>query len=142
MGDNSKQQHCATWRLAATCRTNSTWPTPSRRSNAVESLVLNILTHFVLLAADPDVPATRAEIVAWNVALRRRISPSMRGRLDIGGPWRDALRIAEARLASWDQGKASAVARLHGTPCLFAAADFGTDDDLAAAGMPARIQLT
>jgi hypothetical protein len=66
----------------------------------------------------------------------------MRGRLDIGGLWRDALRIAEARLASWDQGKASAVARLHGTPCPFAAADLGTDDDLAATGMAARIQLT
>ena len=34
-----------------------------------ESLVENILTHLVLLAADPDAPATRgwiAEITAWN----------------------------------------------------------------------------
>ncbi len=112
--------------------------------HAVESLLENILIDLVLLAADPDAPATRgwiAEIVAWNVALRRRISPSMRARLDIDILWRDALRIAEAKLASWDQGKAGAITGLHGTPCPFAASDFGTDDNFAATVMAAQIQF-
>jgi len=112
--------------------------------HTVESLVENILTHLVLLAADPDAPATRgwiAEIVAWNVTLCRRITPSMRGRLGIDTLWRDALRIAEARVASWDQGKAATVARLHGTTCPFGASDFGSDDDLAVPRLVARIEL-
>jgi hypothetical protein len=112
--------------------------------HAVESLAENILTHLVLLDADPDAPAARgwiAEIVAWNVTLRRRISQSMRNRLDIDALWGDALRIAEARLASWDEGKAAAVTRLHGTPCPLAASDFGAEA-LAPREAAARIQLS
>ena len=67
--------------------------------HTVESLVENILTHLLLLAVDPDAPATRgwiAEITAWNLTLRRRISPSMRSRLDMESLWRDAIEIAAA----------------------------------------------
>ncbi len=111
--------------------------------HTVESLIENILTHLVLLAADPDAPATRgwiAEVTAWNITLRRRISPSMRTRLDMGSLWRDSLEVAAAKLASWNEDKAAGVARLRGTPCPYTAADFPSAglDVLDAA---ARIQI-
>ena len=82
--------------------------------HAVESYVENILAHLVLLSADPDAPAARgwiAEVTAWNVTLRRRISPSMRSRLDIESLWRDALEVAAAKLAGWNEDKAAGVVR-------------------------------
>ena len=111
--------------------------------HTVESLIENILTHLLLLAADPDAPATRgsiAEVTAWNVSLRRRISPSMRSRLDTESLWRDALEVASAKLAGWNDGKAAGVARLRGTPCPFAAADLPSAQ-LDVLGAAARIQI-
>ena len=87
--------------------------------HTVESLIENILTHLVLLAADPDAPATRgwiAEITAWNLTLRRRITPSMQARLDVPSLWRDSLEVAAAKLAGWDEDKAAAVTRLREAP--------------------------
>jgi hypothetical protein len=95
--------------------------------HTVESLIGNILIHLVLLATDPDAPAKRgwiAEITAWNLTLRRRISPSMRLRLDMGALWCDALEVAAAKLAAWDDDKAAAATRLNGTPCPFTSAEF------------------
>jgi hypothetical protein len=95
--------------------------------HTVESLIGNILIHLVLLAIDPDAPAKRgwiAEITAWNLTLRRRISPSMRLRLDMESLWRDALEVAAARLAAWDDAKATAATGLNVTPCPFAPAEF------------------
>jgi hypothetical protein len=95
--------------------------------HAVESLIGNILVHLVLLWADPDAPAARgwvAEITAWNLALRRRMSPSMQSRLAMASLWRDALEVAAAKLAAWDEGKATAVTGLDGTACPFAAQEF------------------
>jgi hypothetical protein len=111
--------------------------------HTVESLIENVLTHLVLLAADPDAPATRgwiAEVTAWNVTLRRRISPSMRSRLEMEGLWRDALEVAVAKLAGGNEDKAAGAARLRGTPCPFTATDFPSAglDVLDAA---ARIQI-
>jgi hypothetical protein len=96
--------------------------------HAVESLIENILVHLVLLWADPDAPAARgwiSEITAWNVALRRRISRSMRSRLGLESLWHDALEVVTAKLAAWDEDRAAAVrSALIGTPCPFAAEDF------------------
>ena len=81
--------------------------------HTVESLIENILTHLVLLAADPDAPATRgwiAEVTAWNVTLRRRISPSIRTRLDMESLWRDVVG-GRGREAGWLEWRPS---RRHG----------------------------
>jgi hypothetical protein len=107
--------------------------------HTVESLVGNILAHLILLWADPDAPAARgwvAEITAWDLTLGRRISPSMRSRLDMASLWRDAQKIAAAKLAVWDEGKAAAVTGLVGTACPFAVqeiplADLGILDAVA-----------
>ena len=88
--------------------------------HTVESLVETILVHLILLWADPDAPAARgwiAEIAAWDAALRRRTSPSMRSRLDLASLWREAQRLATLKLAVWDEAKSAAVARLAGTGC-------------------------
>ncbi len=95
--------------------------------HTVESLVGNILSHLLLLRADPDAPAVRgwiAEVTAWNLTFARRITPSMRSRLAMDSLWRDAVAVAAARLAVWDQAKSATVARLHETTSPFAAADF------------------
>ena len=79
------------------------------------------------------------EITAWNVTLRRRISPSMRARLDMASVWRNALEIAAAKLAVWDESKAASVSRPGDTPCPFTAADVTSDrPDIPAAA--ARIR--
>jgi Domain of unknown function DUF29 len=75
--------------------------------HTVESLVENILTHLVLLAADPDAPATRgwiAEITAWNLTLRRRITPSMQAR----------FAVALARFAGGRRGETCRLGRRQG----------------------------
>jgi hypothetical protein len=90
---------------------------------AVESLAGNILIHLVMLWADPDGPAIRGwrgDIAAWRVALRRRLSPSMVGKIDMNALWRDAVEVACARPSDWDGGKAvQAKAKLDGFPCPF-----------------------
>jgi hypothetical protein len=96
--------------------------------HAVESLIENILIHLLLLWADPGAPATRgcvAEITAWDVVLRRRISSSMGAKLNFGSLWNDASDVVVAKLATWDQAKAAAVrASLAEIPCPFTAMDF------------------
>jgi hypothetical protein len=95
--------------------------------HTVESLIGNILTHLLLLWADPDAAAVRgwiAEITAWNLTLGRRITPSMRSRLDADSLWRDAVEVAAAKLAVWDQAKSATVAGLHESASPFSAADF------------------
>ena len=95
--------------------------------HAVESLIENILIHLIFLAAEPDAQAARrwiAEVTAWNGTIRRRISPSMRSRLNMPSLWQDAIDVAAAKLAERDEAKAAAVAKVHDVPCPFAAADF------------------
>jgi len=105
--------------------------------HTVESLSDNIMAHLLLLAADPDAQAVRGwmvEITAWDVTLRRRISPSMRARLDMASVWRNGLELAAAKLAVWDESKAAAVSDLGGASCPFTAAEFASDTrDVAAA---------
>ena len=110
--------------------------------HTVESLIENILVHLLLLWADPDAPATRgwiAEIAAWDGALGRRISPSMRSRLEMAPLWRQAQKVASLKLAVWDEGKSAAVGGLSDSPCPLSAQDFPlADTDVQAA--VARIQ--
>ena len=110
--------------------------------HTVESLTDNIMAHLLLLGADPVAQAVRGwmtEITAWNVTLRRRISPSMRARLDMELAWRNGLELAAAKLAEWDESKAAAVSGLGDKPCPFTASDFASDSlDIPAA--TARIQ--
>jgi hypothetical protein len=105
---------------------------------AVESLAGNILVHLILLWADPDAPSIRGwrgEIAAWRVALRRRVSPSMHGRVDMEGLWRDAVTVACARLSDWDVEMAvRAEAALAGVHCPFDLASLGGEPfDVSAA---------
>ena len=98
--------------------------------HTVESLTDNIMAHLLLLAADPDARSVRGwmtEITAWEVTLQRRISPSMRARLDMASVWRNGLKVAAAKLTEWDENKAAAVSSLRDTPCPFTAADFAAD---------------
>ena len=90
---------------------------------AVESLIENILVHLILLWADPAAPSVggwRGEITAWRVAVRRRITPSMRRKIGMDELWRDALTIGCAKLAAWDETKAAAArTTLTGSHCPF-----------------------
>jgi hypothetical protein len=99
---------------------------------AVESLIENILVHLILLWADPDAPAVggwRGEIVAWRVAMRRRITPSMRSKIGMDDLWRDAVTVACAKLAAWDETKAEAARSvLAGSNCPFDLAMLGTEE--------------
>ena len=111
--------------------------------HTVESLIENILAHLVLLSADADAPAARgwiAEVTARNVTLRRRISPSMRPRLDMESLWRDSLEVAAAKLAGSNEDKAAGVARLRGTSCPFTVTDFPSAE-LEVRDAAARIQI-
>ena len=111
--------------------------------HSVESLIENILSHIVLLWADPDAPARRgwiAEIAAWDLAIQRRITPSMRGRLDFDSLWEAALRLATTKLAVWDEDKAAlAQATLSAMECPFMAKDFPMTNDAIASAV-SRIQ--
>ena len=88
---------------------------------AVESFIENILSHLILLWAEPHSPAARggrAEVTAWHVSLRRRVTPSMRTAIDLDRLWRDAVIVACAKLASWDETTAArAAAALGGLAC-------------------------
>ncbi len=90
---------------------------------AVESLLRNILVHLILLWADPGVPPTfgwRGEITTWNDELVRRLSRSMRSKLDLQSIWRSAVRVGCAKLADWDEAKAVAArVALTGSECPF-----------------------
>jgi hypothetical protein len=94
---------------------------------AVESLIGNILVHLILLSADPDTPSIRGwrgEITAWRLAVRRRISHSMRTKIGMDEIWQDAVTLAYAKLADWDIEKAEHTkTTLTGTACPF---DVGT----------------
>lgn len=68
---------------------------------AVESLLVNILSHLILLWVDPEAPSIRGwrgEIAAWRGALRRRLTPSMPGKIDMDPVWQDAVEVACAKL--------------------------------------------
>ncbi len=110
---------------------------------AVESLIENILVHLILLWADPDAPAGggwRGEITAWRVAIRRRVTPSMRGKLVMSDLWRDAVTVACAKLAAWDESEAaSAKTALAGLVCPFDLAAL-TTEDFDALGAVAKLQ--
>lgn len=111
--------------------------------HAVDSLIGNILAHLVLVWGDPNTPAMRgwvAEITAWDVALQRRITASVRSRLECDPLWNGAVRVAVAKLAAWDEEKAAAArASLTGAACPFTAHDFPLPGgDVAAAA--ARIK--
>jgi hypothetical protein len=99
---------------------------------AVESLIENILVHLILLWADPDAPSTggwRGEITGWRVTVRRRITPSMGRRFSMDDLWRDAITVACAKLAAWDETKAAtARAALAESNCPFDLAALTTEE--------------
>jgi hypothetical protein len=110
----------------------------------VESFIRNILVHLIMLRAEPDalsVRGWRGEVTAWHVDLLRRISPSMRARVDVDEIWGDAIRIACAKLEDWNAERAERVqTALAGTACpldigALCAAEF--DIPAAAAKLPA-----
>jgi hypothetical protein len=67
--------------------------------HAVESFLNLIMLHLLKLHAWPDSQACghwRGEIVGFQGNLRRRFSPSMRQRLDLGGLYSDAINQLRA----------------------------------------------
>jgi len=111
----------------------------------VESLIRNILTHLIMLWADPGAPPTngwRGEIAAWHEDLLRRISPSMRQKLDLNLVWRSAVRVACAKLADWDAAKAGAArVALVGSTCPLDLAAL-TSEELDLADVIGRLQVS
>jgi hypothetical protein len=89
----------------------------------VESLLRNMIVHLILVWADPEVLSIRGwrgEITSWHVEVLRRISPSMRVKLEPDDIWRGAVRVACAKLADWDDEKARrAKTTLTRTTCPF-----------------------
>jgi hypothetical protein len=77
---------------------------------AVESLLRQILIHLIkavsIEARDPLLH-WRKEVVAFHTDLMKRMTPSMRFRLDQAEIWRDALRQADADLAVYGQSVAA-----------------------------------
>ena len=89
--------------------------------HAVESLLLNILVHLILLWAEPDSSVVRgwvAEIAAWNVMVARRITPSMRAKIDLSSLWQDATKVTAAKLVGSADGTRFE-SRLSPLPCPF-----------------------
>jgi hypothetical protein len=73
---------------------------------AVESLIRQILIHLIkAISADATEPLMhwRKEVVAFHTDVMKRMTPSMRSRLDFAEIWRDALKQAEADLAAHGQ---------------------------------------
>ena len=70
--------------------------------HAVESLLVQALSHLLKLARDPGGDAAnhwRGEITAFLGQARRQFAPSMRQRIDLAAIWADAVRqLANARL--------------------------------------------
>nr|WP_282571987.1 DUF29 domain-containing protein [Roseomonas acroporae] len=76
---------------------------------AVESLLVEALRHMAKLAAWPEAPATAhwtTEALAFLLGARRRISPSMRRRLDVPGLYADAARLVRRQAVA--EGRAMA----------------------------------
>ncbi len=82
---------------------------------AVESLLRQILIHLIkavsieaqdLESQDPLLH-WRKEVIAFHTDVRKRMTPSMRLRLDQAEIWRDALRQADADLAVYGQSVAA-----------------------------------
>ena len=111
----------------------------------VESLIRNILTHLIMLWGDPGAPPTngwRGEIAAWHEDMLRRISPSMRQKLDLNLIWRSAARVPCAKLADRDKAKAEAArAALAGSICPFDLAAL-TSEELDLADAIGRVQAS
>jgi Domain of unknown function DUF29 len=79
---------------------------------AVESQIQLIFAHLIKLLVEPDAPAARhwrGEILVFHAQMRRRYSPSMRQRIDIGDLW--GLAREQAMLA-YDAAQHQAVADL------------------------------
>jgi hypothetical protein len=73
---------------------------------AVESHLENILSHLAKAAVDPTSAALRhwrTEVVSWRRRLKRQITTSMRGKIDMDELWRGALQEAEAALDEYDR---------------------------------------
>jgi hypothetical protein len=70
----------------------------------VLSQIVNILTHWLMGAFDPDAPSVphwQAEVQAFLTRLLLAYAPSMRQRIEMDWAWRRALRTAEPKLAAY-----------------------------------------
>ncbi len=113
---------------------------------AVESLLVNILSHLILLWVDPEAPSIRGwrgEIAAWRGALRRRMTPSMPGKIDMEPLWQDAIDVAYAKLIDAGMPLNAQLVRfeLESMPSPLGVADLSEkmfDFEQAVAKLPAR----
>ena len=69
--------------------------------HAAESALRLILVHLIKLSAAPTAPAVRhwrREIISFHIELLSRLTPAMRGRIDLDRLWTLAKREARAGL--------------------------------------------
>ncbi len=74
--------------------------------HAVESLLINALTHLLKIAGDPDSLSARAwrqEIITFLDQATRRVTGSARAGLDLEELWRDALARARSSLKLYNR---------------------------------------
>ncbi len=83
--------------------------------NAVKSFIRLILGHAIKCWADPDSPVIRrwhAEIGNWQNELVDRLTPGMRGRIDLAGLWQRAVRQATLARAETGSDRTKSLAAL------------------------------
>jgi hypothetical protein len=81
---------------------------------AVQSFLRQILIHLIkaMSARDPKlVIHWRKEVVAFHANIFDHLTPSMVDRIDLDRTWSQALRVAEAELAAYDQTLAAGLPR-------------------------------
>jgi hypothetical protein len=69
--------------------------------NAVASLIEQIFVHLIKAASSPEAPARLhwlEEVIAFHSNMLRRLTPSMRQRIDLDTLWRRARRSTQAVL--------------------------------------------
>jgi len=78
--------------------------------NKVESFLRVMLIHLIKVASAPQARSQRKwrnEILAFQADLRKEITPSMRGQIDIDHAWRLAALKAEGDLSEHDDALAA-----------------------------------
>lgn len=69
--------------------------------SAVDSKMTLVFAHLMKAVSDPTAPSVghwRSEVIAWQIAIARDFTASMRARLDIERIWTRARRLADASL--------------------------------------------
>ncbi len=86
--------------------------------HSVESLIGNILTLILFDRGAPAAHGWGGGIATWRAAIGRRITPSMRRKLDLDSLWRESVGVAHRKSQPWGkQPMPPEQARLVTMPC-------------------------